>query len=122
MSSLHWLLLCRYHHHTWTINNRDSDSKNGTGVAMLDGIGQLGSLIERRLYPNSDAPHYIKGCPCVQASCWEFLGYPYGCGSSLFARTEGRRYSYIAVSGEDKERLIDEGVENKQQKRFMYIL
>jgi len=46
---------------TWTINNQDSDSKKGTGVAMLNIIGQLGPLIGTHLYPESDGPYYVKG-------------------------------------------------------------
>ena len=52
---------------TWTINNQDSDSKKGTGVAMLNYLGQLGPLIGVHLYPDSDQPYYVKGmtiCAC----------------------------------------------------------
>lgn len=45
----------------WTINNQDSDSKKGTGVAMLNYIGQLGPLVGVHLYPDSDKPYYVKG-------------------------------------------------------------
>lgn len=46
---------------TWTINNQDSSSKRGTGVVMLNVIGQLGPLLGTRLYPDSDRPYYVKG-------------------------------------------------------------
>ena len=46
---------------TWTINNQDSDSKRGTGVAMLNILGQFGPLVGTRLYPDSDKPYYVKG-------------------------------------------------------------
>lgn len=46
---------------TWTINNQDSDSKRGTGVAMLNVLGQFGPLVGTRLYPDSDKPYYVKG-------------------------------------------------------------
>lgn len=52
---------------TWTINNQDSDSKRGTGVAMLNYIGQLGPLVGVHLYPDSDQPYCVKGmaiCAC----------------------------------------------------------
>lgn len=55
---------------TWTINNQDSDSKKGTGVAMLNYIGQLGPLVGVHLYPDSDRPYYVKGmaiCACFMA-------------------------------------------------------
>ncbi len=56
---------------TWTINNQDSDSKKGTGVAILNYIGQLGPLVGVHLYPDSDQPYYVKGmtiCACFMAA------------------------------------------------------
>jgi len=46
---------------TWTINNQDSGSKKGTGLAILNIIGQCGPLVGTRLYPDSDKPYYVKG-------------------------------------------------------------
>ncbi|KAI9052773.1 hypothetical protein LZ554_003046 [Drepanopeziza brunnea f. sp. 'monogermtubi'] len=46
---------------TWTINNQESESKQGTGFAMLQVIGQCGPLVGTRIYPEEDAPLYIKG-------------------------------------------------------------
>ena len=46
---------------TWTINNQDSNSKRGTGVVMLNLLGQFGPLVGTRLYPDSDKPYYVKG-------------------------------------------------------------
>ncbi|KAK4694808.1 hypothetical protein P7C71_g2830, partial [Lecanoromycetidae sp. Uapishka_2] len=56
---------------TWTINNQDSDSKKGTGVAMLNYIGQLGPLVGVHLYPDSDQPYYVKGMAIC--ACFMFL-------------------------------------------------
>lgn len=46
---------------TWSLNNQDSASKRGTGIAMLNIIGQCGPLVGTRLYPDSDAPFYVRG-------------------------------------------------------------
>jgi MFS family permease len=46
---------------TWTINNQESESKQGTGFAMLQLIGQCGPLLGTRLYPAWDAPLYTHG-------------------------------------------------------------
>ena len=46
---------------TWTVNNQDTASRRGTGVAMLNVIGQLGPLLGTRLYPDSDKPYYVRG-------------------------------------------------------------
>jgi len=50
---------------TWTINNQESESKQGTGFAILQLIGQCGPLVGTRLYPETDAPLYVSG----MASC-----------------------------------------------------
>lgn len=46
---------------TWTVNNQQSDEGKGTGMAMLNVIGQMGPLVGTRLYPDGDGPYYVKG-------------------------------------------------------------
>ncbi|KAK6434362.1 hypothetical protein LTR95_009450 [Oleoguttula sp. CCFEE 5521] len=46
---------------TWTVNNQRSDEGKGTGMAVLNVIGQMGPLVGTRLYPDSDRPFYVKG-------------------------------------------------------------
>ncbi|KAK4494609.1 hypothetical protein PRZ48_013965 [Zasmidium cellare] len=46
---------------TWTINNQASDEGKGTGMAVLNVIGQMGPLLGTRLYPDSDAPYFVTG-------------------------------------------------------------
>lgn len=46
---------------TWTVNNQASDEGKGTGMAVLNVIGQMGPLLGTRLYPDSDAPYFVKG-------------------------------------------------------------
>jgi MFS family permease len=46
---------------TWTINNQSSSTGQGTGFAMLQLIGQCGPLVGTRLYPDTDAPLYLRG-------------------------------------------------------------
>ncbi|OQO09685.1 hypothetical protein B0A48_05087 [Cryoendolithus antarcticus] len=46
---------------TWTVNNQRSDEGKGTGMAVLNVIGQMGPLVGTRLYPDSDGPFYVKG-------------------------------------------------------------
>lgn len=46
---------------TWTVNNQDSDEGKGTGMAVLNVVGQMGPLVGTRLYPDSDGPYYVKG-------------------------------------------------------------
>ena len=53
---------------TWTINNQDSESKQGAGFAMLQLIGQCGPLLGTRLYPERDAPLYTTGMSACAAA------------------------------------------------------
>ncbi|KAF2121440.1 SacI homology domain-containing protein [Lophiotrema nucula] len=46
---------------TWTINNQESDSKKGTGMAILNVIGQCGPLVGTSIFPEEDGPFYVKG-------------------------------------------------------------
>ncbi|QSZ33640.1 hypothetical protein DSL72_005208 [Monilinia vaccinii-corymbosi] len=45
----------------WVMNNQGTESKRGTGIAMLNMIGQCGPLLGTRLYPTSEKPYYFKG-------------------------------------------------------------
>lgn len=46
---------------TWTINNQESDSNKGTGMAMLNVIGQFGPLVGTSIFPDEEGPWYVKG-------------------------------------------------------------
>ena len=45
----------------WTINNQESDSKKGTGMAILNVIGQFGPLVGTSIFPDEEGPWYVKG-------------------------------------------------------------
>lgn len=45
----------------WVLNNQGSDTKRGTGIALLNLIGQCGPLLGTRLYPATDGPYYRVG-------------------------------------------------------------
>lgn len=46
---------------TWTVNNQASDEGKGTGMAVLNVIGQMGPLVGTRLYPEEEGPFYVRG-------------------------------------------------------------
>lgn len=103
---------------TWTINNQNSDSKRGTGVAMLNIIGQFGPLLGTRLYPDSDAPYYTKG----MSVCAAFMVVLFVL--SLLLRTilarENLKSELSQGSHEAEEALMDQ--ENSRGVRFVYML
>ncbi|EGX53500.1 hypothetical protein TWF173_010472 [Orbilia oligospora] len=45
----------------WTIGNSESAEGRGTGVAILNLVGQCGPLLGTRLYPARDGPYYTMG-------------------------------------------------------------
>lgn len=51
----------------WTINNQESDEGKAVGSSILQVFGHIGSLVGQQLYPDGDAPFYIRGhatCAC----------------------------------------------------------
>jgi hypothetical protein len=46
---------------TWTLNNQQTDSQKGTGMAILNVIGQMGPLVGTSIFPEGDGPWYVKG-------------------------------------------------------------
>jgi MFS family permease len=92
---------------TWTLNNQDSESKKGAGIALLQYLGQCGPLVGTRLFPAEDGPLYSKG----MLVCAIFMG---GVAVMAFAlrivilRENVRRSKIAAYSAvdEDAERLV----------------
>ncbi len=55
---------------TWTINNQETDSKKGTGMAILNILGQMGPLVGTSIFPEKDGPYYVKGMTlCAAFMC-----------------------------------------------------
>lgn len=106
---------------TWTINNQDSDSKKGTGVAILNVIGQLGPLVGVHLYPESDGPYYVKG----MSICAVFMATVavLAIMLSVLLATQNRTTSRIcsAVETED-EGLLEETEDITKTKPFIFML
>jgi hypothetical protein len=46
---------------TWNLNNQDTDTKKGTGMAVMNIIGQMGPLVGTSIFPEKDGPWYVKG-------------------------------------------------------------
>ena len=111
---------------TWTLNNQASTEGKGTGVAMLNVIGQLGPLIGTRLYPDSDKPYYVTG----MAVCAGFMLAVAGLAMGLrvvLQKANSRAamavdYAQIGEAEDDiplDDRDADEASRNPQ---FVYML
>jgi hypothetical protein len=53
----------------WVLNNQGTDTKRGTGIAILQMVGQCGPVLGTRLYPVSEGPYYTRG----MATCAGFM-------------------------------------------------
>ncbi|KAH0562334.1 hypothetical protein GP486_002977, partial [Trichoglossum hirsutum] len=102
---------------TWTINNQDSDSKRGTGMALLNIIGQCGPLLGTRLYPKEDGPYYVKGMSVCAG--FMLLVFFVSLGLRLQLAKENRRRDAIAsTDGDgDQEGLVTKEKVNRPQFR-----
>ncbi|KAI4281417.1 MAG: hypothetical protein L6R38_003718 [Xanthoria sp. 2 TBL-2021] len=45
----------------WVLNNQGSDTRRGTGIAILNFIGQCGPLLGTNIFPKTEGPRYTKG-------------------------------------------------------------
>ena len=107
---------------TWTINNQDSDSKKGTGVAMLNVLGQFGPLIGTRLYPDSDKPYYVRGMSICAGFMFAVFLLSLGLRYILARENKKSQLMYMKVGEEDQEGLVsDRGIKGDQE-QFIFIL
>ena len=84
---------------TWTMDNRRAAEGKGTGVALMNVVGQLGPLVGTRLYPDDDAPYYVKGmlmCGCFMLAV---------CALAWCLRTMLRRENESSKDAVDYKRL-----------------
>jgi phosphatidylinositol 3,5-bisphosphate 5-phosphatase len=109
---------------TWTINNQESDSKKGTGMAMLNIIGQCGPLLGTRLYPNSDKPYFVKGMTIC--AFFMFLVFVLAVGlRAVLKRANARKlrdHGGWKPGDEGHTPLVEEFARKGKRQQFMYIL
>jgi MFS family permease len=104
---------------TWTINNQESESKQGTGFAMLQLIGQCGPLVGTRLYPEKDAPLYVSGMAiCAGAMAFVAL-LSVGLRVYLGRKNRRSRVEY-GVIGDEGHTLV--GNRGRAPEPFKYML
>ena len=105
---------------TWTLNNQESDTKKGTGLVMLNLVGQLGPLLGTRLYPDSDKPYYVKGMSVCAGFMLLLFCLSLMLRVILTRENAKSQVAYRVVEAQDdQEELVDKG--NAQQKRFVYL-
>ncbi|KAJ5949214.1 hypothetical protein N7454_000798 [Penicillium verhagenii] len=45
----------------WVLNNQGSDTRRGGGIILLNIIGQCGPFLGTNVFPDNEAPRYVKG-------------------------------------------------------------
>ncbi|KAL8943433.1 MAG: hypothetical protein Q9216_001071 [Gyalolechia sp. 2 TL-2023] len=58
----------------WVLNNQGSDTRRGTGIAILNIVGQCGPLLGTNIFPKNESPRYFKGM-WVSAAFTLFTGF-----------------------------------------------
>lgn len=108
---------------TWTLNNQGSASAKGTGIAMLNFIGQLGPLVGVHLYPESEGPFYVKGMAICAGFMASVGALAMGLRVILAAKNRevGGVYSRVGVSEEQAGIDTDES-EEKKSVAFQFML
>ena len=106
---------------TWTINNQNSDSKRGTGVVMLNLLGQFGPLVGTRLYPDSDKPYYVKGMAVCSLFMFLVALLAWWLRRLLVRENEGWTKDKEDLGNGEDEGLVD-GSGPRTKARFTYIL
>lgn len=106
---------------TWTLNNQDSASAKGTGIAMLNFIGQLGPLVGVHLYPESEGPYYVKGMAICAGFMTAVGALAMGLRIVLAAKNSESRGLYSRVDLSDEQLGMSENDE-KEIPGFQFIL
>ena len=106
---------------TWTINNQDSNSKRGTGVVMLNLLGQFGPLVGTRLYPDSDKPYYVKGMTVCSIFMFLVSLQAWWLRRRLIKENEGWMDLGITTEYGEDEALVDESGP-RTKARFKHIV
>ncbi|OBT68535.1 hypothetical protein VE03_01673 [Pseudogymnoascus sp. 23342-1-I1] len=111
---------------TWTINNQESESKQGAGFAMLQLVGQCGPLVGTRLYPDVDAPYYTRGMAgcagamVMVATLAVILRFYLSRKNRSNEMQNG--VGYVEVDKEEEDTLVDGDSRKDVSRKFEYML
>lgn len=111
---------------TWTLDNQQSSEGKGTGVVLINIIGQVGSFFGTSIYPIEDAPFYVKG----HALCAGFMALVACLALGLrWVLNRANRATgvaeYARLDGEAEAAMLagrDSGARDKGGTDFKYML
>ncbi|KAK5117361.1 hypothetical protein LTR62_005978 [Meristemomyces frigidus] len=106
---------------TWTVNNQVSDEGKGTGMAVLNVIGQMGPLVGTRLYPDAEGPYYVKGMSVCAGAMALVAVLALVLRFVLEAENARRRSEWRDGPGEAEGEALVGGGSNRQNEPFIYL-
>jgi len=115
----------------WVLNNQGSDTKRGTGIAILNLVGQCGPLLGTRVYPSKDSPYYRLGMwVCAGFMLFNFV-LAFGLRALLIWENKKLDRKYGAVGRVDRDGKVADGIsgsglagvgDENDGPRFRYVL
>lgn len=87
---------------TWTLNNQSSETGKGTGMAIINLVGQCGPLIGVRAFPDHDEPGYLQGMTVCAAAMLGVAGFAASLGVIL--RKRNQALDRLGSSGRREQR------------------
>ncbi|KAL8738740.1 MAG: hypothetical protein Q9181_000495 [Wetmoreana brouardii] len=112
----------------WVLNNQGSDTRRGTGIAILNFIGQCGPLLGTNIFPKEERPRYLKGM-WVSAAFTLFTGFLALCLRTLLVwenkkldQKYGTKLDIQAGQGVDPSGVKTEAGEENYGPSFRYVL
>jgi hypothetical protein len=103
------------------VNNQETDSKKGTGMAIMNVIGQMGPLVGTSIFPEEDGPWYVKGM--IVCAGFMFLVGVLAAVLRWVLIRENQKSRKGSSGGEYAGVPLEEGEMVKiQRKRFEYML
>lgn len=105
---------------TWTLNNQETDSKKGTGMAIMNFIGQMGPLVGTSIFPEKDGPFYVKGMS-ICAGFMLLVGVLAIMLRWILIRENRRKGQQTDIDYAGVP-LEEDGAMMSKRKRFVYIL
>lgn len=105
---------------TWTLNNQHSSTGRGTGLAILNYIGQLGPLLGVHLYPKSDGPYYVKGM--AFCALFMFIVAALALALRVYLQRSNRRMAVNEKVGEGEDEGLVARTEGRRGHGFKFLV
>jgi MFS family permease len=94
---------------TWTLNNQQSATARGTGMTIIQVVGQCGPLLGVRLFPKSQAPYYVPGMSACAAFMFLVAVLALALRWDLARKNRSQTVTEYEMVGTDDEGLISGG-------------